>query len=860
MDSVAARNDLLDAAVRYASLGWEVFPLAARSKVPKKGSRGLWDATSDPEQVRAWWTADPNANIGIATAGLIVIDVDSLDSWRELRAELGLNDDTVTCETPTGGLHVYYRANGTPIGCSVGKLGPGLDVRAEGGYVVAPPSIHPNGGTYNWAMEYSPDECELLPLPKALADRLTEQRRQPIAVAGTIPQGRRNDTLTSLAGTMRRRGMSPEAIEAALLAENNRCDPPLPESEVRAIAGSIARYEPQGDDEPDPPGRDYGHAQALAALWRDRYRWAAHRGVWMVWTGRRWEPVTEQQTAANATAALREHYGAALASASSKDEVKRLAALATETCAYARIQGALSFLKGFEGFHTDAEQWDADPWLLNVANGAVDLRTGELRPHDPADLCTRLAPVDYDATAEAPTWEAHLGYFLPDADVRRQVQRDLGLSLVGAGLEERLPIWYGLGANGKSTTARTVQAVLGDYATMAAPNLLVARRNEQHPTEIADLVGRRCVFSSELSNGARLDEAKVKQLTGGDRQKGRYMRCDFFEFDQSWTITLFCNHKPTITGIDSGIWRRVRLVPWMVEMPKEKQVPQEEMVDRLLAEGAGILRWLLAGLADWQREPHWMAEAVRAATDDYRAEQDRLAGFLADCCELGPHYTVAVGELFEAYTGWCEDAGEEALGKRAFGERLRDRGATQRRGEKGLHLWVGVRIKHQVTLGDKTSGSSGNQTSFRGEPEHMSPNVTQADVHTLEDVQVAEGGRAAGSSGNQSSFRNEPEHLPPNATCDGEESVQVHTLEDAPTERILQALRNAPHSAEYLAANLHMDRAIVDGALDVLEDAGEIVRQGDKVKIYAEEEGQNGHHQRTDALRRRLGGADSCPY
>jgi len=137
------------------------------------------------------------------------------------------------------------------------------------------------------------------------------------------------------------------------------------------------------------------------------------------------------------------------------------------------------------------------------------------------------------------------------------------------------------------------------------------------------------------------------------------------------------------------------------------------------------------------------------------------------------------------------------------------------------------------------------------------PSERRAHVHTLEDVRVRDGDRTSGSSGNQASFRWEPEHLSSSVITD---SVQVHTLEEAPTERILQALRNAPHSAEYLAANLHMDRAIVDGTLDVLEDAGEIVRQGDKVEIYAEEEGQNGHHQRTDALRRRPGGPGSGPY
>jgi len=501
-------------------------------------------------------------------------------------------------------------------------------------------------------------------------------------------------------------------------------------ADLERLATETADWEPGATEANDLellPVRDLAHAEALAELWQNRYRWAVHRGCWMTWTGQRWEPVTEQQAAATAARDLRVRYAAQLSEARDRETVARLTELVMETCTYTRIQGALNFLKGFPGFHTKAEQWDADPWLLNVANGVIDLRTGELRPHDSADLCTKLAPVNYDPEAKGQSWEEHIRYFLPSDDVRRQVQRDLGMALVGADIEEMLPIWYGVGANGKSTTARAIQAVLGDYASRAAPNLLIQRRNEQHPTEIADLAGRRVVFSVEVSNNARLDEAKAKDLSGGDRIKARYMRQDFFEFESTWTIFLLCNHKPVVSGTDLGIWRRLRLVPWSVSMPVEQQQPQELVVERLAAEGSAILRWLLDGLADWRREPHWMAAEVRAATNDYQVEQDRLGGFLADCCEERPNVSVAVGELYDAYTKWCEENGEEPLGKRAFGERLRDRGIAQRRSDKGRRLWVGIRINHQVTKGDNTSGYSPVKSEFLGEPESLSPFVTYVD-------------------------------------------------------------------------------------------------------------------------------------
>jgi len=477
--------------------------------------------------------------------------------------------------------------------------------------------------------------------------------------------------------------------------------------ELLSLAEQAPLYEPK--DEPSqeqedargvvelpPPTKDLGHALILAELWRDRYRWAEHRKSWMRWTGKRWEPITDNQISAEASADLRAEYAGRLATARSNDEIKRLTDAVLETCVFSKINGALNFLKGMAGFHTNPEEWDADLWALNCNNGIINLKTGELRPHTPAALCTKLAPVDYDPNVKGEKWEAHLKRFLPNPNIRRQVQRDLGLSLTGANLDEILPIWYGTGSNGKSTTAKVILAVLGDYAEMAPKDLLILQKHESHPTEIANLAGKRCVFASEIEQGARLNEAKVKLLTGGDKIKARFLYCDFFEFDQTWTITLFCNHKPIITGTDYAIWRRVRLVPWTVTIPDSEKKPQDVVIRELLAEGPAILKWLLDGLADWQRDHHWMADEVKAATEEYRQEQDRLAGFFTDCCEFGPHWSVAVADLYNAYVEWCELVGEDPLGKRAFGNRLRDRGIIQGRvGKERDRRWVGIRLADQ---------------------------------------------------------------------------------------------------------------------------------------------------------------------
>ncbi|MGQ9851700.1 MAG: phage/plasmid primase, P4 family, partial [Aggregatilineaceae bacterium] len=670
-------NNLLQAALSYAARGWPVLPLRPRGKEPLT-AHGFKDATTDPAIIVGWWQRWPDANVGIATggpSGLMVLDVDPRhggdDSLYDLERQHGPLPDTIESLTGGGGRHILFRC---PDGLGGGKLAEGIDIKANGGYIVAPPSIHPSGQRYSWEVAHHPDDVALADPPGWLLAMLSAPKAAPAAfpppTANRIPSGQRNSTLTSLAGSMRRKGASQAAIEAALLQENAaRCDPPLPEDEVKRIAASVARYEPTATDELDLQ-KDYGHAAVLATLFKDRYRWATHRGCWMQWTGAVWRPVPEEAVAKQAADDLRRHYSAQIAVTTDKTTLQDLAKKVAETCIFARITGALNFLKGWPGILTMPEEWDKDPWLLNVQNGTLDLRTCELRPHQPADLLTQLAPVAYDPAAKGEHWQRHLETFLPDPDVRRQVQRDLGLALVGADLEEILPIWYGTGGNGKSTTLRVLRDLLGDYAKMAPPRLLVASKYERHPSELADLYGCRVLFSVEIGNGARLDEERVKMLTGGENVKARFMHKDFFEFPRTWTITLVCNHKPEIRGTDNGIWRRIRLVPWTVALPKEHQRPQEEVVAELLAEGPAILAWMVEGLRDWQRDHHWMAEAVRVATEAYRAEQDILGGFLADCCEIGPRFTVPVGALYDAYTQWAERNGEEPLNKNTFSQRL----------------------------------------------------------------------------------------------------------------------------------------------------------------------------------------------
>ena len=726
-----ADNDLLQAALSYAARGWPVFPLRPRGKEPLT-DHGFKDATTDPMVLLDWWQRWPDANIGIATgapSGLLVVDVDPRhggdDSLHDLERQHGPLPETVESLTGGGGQHIFF---GCPDGVGCGKLAEGVDIKGNGGYIVAPPSVHPSGKSYEWEVLHHPDDVALADPPAWLLALLATPKATaaaPDPTSDRIPTGQRNTVLTSLAGSMRRKGATESAIEAALLAENAQCcDPPLPEADVKRIAASVSRYDPVAVS--DELLTDLGNCQRFVSQHGDDLRYC-HGVGWLAWDGRRWardedgaaamrcakqtalrlydEAKAELQRAIDSLTLAQA--AAAAGGSAAKTALEQMQNAYKTACrrlmwaeksqSRQRLEGMVALAQSEDALRVHVDDLDRDPWLLNVQNGTLDLRTGTLREHRREDLLTQVAAVDFDPTARGERWRRHLETFLPP-DVRRQVQRDLGLSLVGADLEEILPIWYGTGGNGKSTTLRVLQTILGDYAQMAAPKLLMESKYERHPTELAELRGKRLIFSVETKEGGRLDEERVKLLSGGERIRGRFMRQDFIEFASTWVITLVTNHKPTIRGADGGIWRRIRFVPWTVALPKEKQRPQEEVVTELLAEGPAILGWLVEGLRDWQRDHHWMADAVRAATDAYRAEQDVLGGFLADCCEIGPRYAVPAATLFDRYTQWCEENSEEPVKKDTFRRMLIARGfAKIREGHAMTPTWRGIRLQPLAT-------------------------------------------------------------------------------------------------------------------------------------------------------------------
>ena len=439
---------------------------------------------------------------------------------------------------------------------------------------------------------------------------------------------------------------------------------------------------------------DAGNAARLLHANRDRIRFVSRWGRWLVYDGARWR-LDHADTVVSHLAA---QIGPQLVSRVTEvyaqpDKLRPLLAAVRRAESASGIAATLTLAASVPGVAIDHEALDADPWLLNVRNGTVDLRTGELRSHDPDDLLTMAAAVDYDAIAAAPGWEAFLERVLPDTEVRSFVQRCCGLALIGAQLEHLLITCLGGGANGTSTMTRVVADVLGDYAIVAARDVLLALKHDAHPTAKADLFRRRFAHSGELPPAAKLDEAQVKELTGGDRIKARRMREDHWEFDPSHLLWLHANHRPAIEGTDDGIWRRLVLIPFDVQIPPAERDPHlaRRIVD---TEAPGVLRWMLDGLADYLADGLRIPDTVSAATSRYRSESDTVNAFIADAgLVFGPRYEMAANDLLQIHGEWYAAngaSGPEVAHYRKVVDAIRERGVTPGRTKSRGRFWRGV--------------------------------------------------------------------------------------------------------------------------------------------------------------------------
>lgn len=408
-------------------------------------------------------------------------------------------------------------------------------------------------------------------------------------------------------------------------------------------------------------------AERLAAAYGDRLRYAHGLG-WLEWDGMRWRKERDGASLRAAVAVVKEAVwqNDAAPDGDLEKDVRRV-----ETAS--GLRGILDIARVLPPLAIAAEELDADPFLLNVRNGTLDLRSGMLRPHNPADHLTKLAGSAYHVDTSGPSFEKFLTEVLPDAEVRDFVQRLAGYALVGSVTEHVLPIFTGVGCNGKSTLVELLLYAFGDYAIAADPELLVEQRFSAHPTGQADLLGVRLAVTQETDEGRRLAAATVKRLTGGDKIRARRMRQDFFEFQPSHTAIMVTNHRPRVSGDDPALWRRIRVVPFDVVVAD----PDPGLPERLRAEADAVLGWAVDGWAAYRRVGLTAPPAVTERTAAYQVSSDVIGRFLEERTTAGQYAHVRARELFGAWSSWCHACGESPGSEVSFAEALARRGVEK---------------------------------------------------------------------------------------------------------------------------------------------------------------------------------------
>lgn len=650
--------------------------------------------------------------------------------------------------TPSGGMHLYFKHK--PGVANNGKPVPGVDVKSDGGYVVIPPSSI-DGDSYRWLDGIDLEHGPVAEWPDWLYALVKKEERTPVAppesamfeggtawgdktialiaeeLAAVPPGGRDNkrNAICYRAGRIVAAGhvSYDDALCAVLMAcEKNGLQEDLGERELRkrveaGIADGMAagpvgptpkpkrkaaafvpkepdRHTQNGAVEHKEPERELrtelGNARRLVRLHGEDLRYSGARG-WLVWDGKRWKPDDTGETDRRAKKAIVSMLDEAKTMGASED-AESLVKWAIKSQKASIIEASMRLARSEPGVSVTPAAFDKDPYLLNVENGTLDLRTGKLREHRREDLITKVCPVEYDPGAYSPLWEQTLEKFLPDPDARAFVQRYLGSCLTGDATDQALGVFWGGGSNGKSTIVETTCKILGDYFVGTPFSTLTAKRDQQASTaDLASLAGARFVVASEPPPNVQLNTATVKYLTGGDTITARLLYRDFFSFTPEFKLAIVTNDRPHIAENSHAVWRRVHLVPFTVQITPEER--DENFKARVWEERKGVLRWLVDGCSMWQVERLSPPEAVIAANAEYRSEEDEFGAFLEERCVLGvPDTQTRASAIVSAYNKWAKENGTDGISAKGMAGKLRHRGLKNKK-SNGTIVWVGVGLR-----------------------------------------------------------------------------------------------------------------------------------------------------------------------
>ena len=467
---------------------------------------------------------------------------------------------------------------------------------------------------------------------------------------------------------------------------------------------------------------DLGNARRLVTRHGADIRHDHQRGLWLIWDGRRWSPddTSEITRRAKDTVAAMYKEAATLRSDSDRQAVVKHALQSEGRNA---ITNMIVLAASEPGVPVLAAHTDADPWLFNCQNGTIDLRTGELREHRREDLITKLAPVEYDPEATHPMWDDLLDRVTRgDSDTRAYLQKAAGYTLTGSTREDKAFCLVSEGGGGKTSFLEPIVKTMGGYATIAEDNTFVAQHAgaSGHSEDVAALAGARLVICTEMGRG-KLAEERFKRMTGGDSIRASRKHERSFEFTPQFKLWMAMNRALRADDEDTGVWRRLRYIPWL-PIPEDERDPRvKETLLRDTAARKAILAWMVAGCRAYLSDGLGDPPAVIAATEHRREENNPMAAFFDDCCVFGAEMWTPARALRDAYDDWCKETGARPVHLGDWGRRLHERGAESARDRLHGRHWRGIglltfeRGVTEVTVRDSASPLISHDSSHEGE-------------------------------------------------------------------------------------------------------------------------------------------------
>jgi len=712
-ESAKSIKSILHWAKEYVcKFGFSVIPVG-RDKKPLIDWKEFQTRYPSPEELEKWFSDGKN-NIAIVTgpiSEIAVLDIDGEEGEESIKQNK-LYLPPAPCVKTGKGYHYYFKyQNGVR---NFTRRYPGIDLRGEGGYVLAPPSVHPSGAIYEWIIPLEEDLPELPDWVLNEKEKIIE--REPGWVEKLlegVEEGQRNDTLARLAGHYFGKRLGFDETKMILLDWNKRNRPPLPEEEVIRTVESIYKRDIKNKEGKEEKVKqdtiipvdgfrstDFWNSENFVKEYKGKLLHCEDWGCWLIYKDGRWVRDNSNETQGLAKKIILRYYHQASTIENDKER-KELVKHALKSETQRAVNAMIELSKSDLAVIPDA--FDKDPYIINLKNGTLNLKTMEFWEHRPEDFLTKQMNVEYNPMAICPRWISFLNkIFNQNKDLIEFIQKALGYSLTGDTGEDCLFILYGTGQNGKTTFLKTISEIWGDYALDTPTETLLAKERDNIPNDLARLRGARLVTSSESQEGRRFNEILIKKLTGRDRITARFLRQEFFEFDPTFKIWIATNHKPVVRENSIAFWRRIRLIPFTVQIPNEEIIPNFEKI--LLEEKEGIFNWIIEGFRKWRENRLGIPEEVKKATQEYRDEMDVLGEFIEAKCIEDASARATTKELYELYCSWCEENNEKPMGKLAFSRRLEERGyKAVRLGHRQERGWQGIGIKSSVTTQDEVT-------------------------------------------------------------------------------------------------------------------------------------------------------------